>query len=42
MIYSPYFEHAGLDAAVVNLACCPERYTTFLRCVFTMETSAAR
>jgi shikimate dehydrogenase len=34
MIYNPYFEHAGIDAVVVPMACEPEPYRTFLHAVF--------
>src|SRR5437762_835627 len=40
MIYNPYFEHAGIDAVVVPMACESEPYPAFLRAVFTLENIA--
>jgi shikimate dehydrogenase len=37
MIYNPYFEHAGIDAVVVPMACRSEHYASFLRAVFTLD-----
>lgn len=37
MIYNPYFEHAGIDAVVVPMACRAEHYPAFLRAVFTLD-----
>jgi shikimate dehydrogenase len=36
MIYNPYFEHAGIDAVVVPMACEPEPYPAVLRAVFSL------
>ena len=36
MIYNPYFEHAGIDAVVVPMACEPEPYPALLRAVFAL------
>jgi shikimate dehydrogenase len=37
MIYNPYFEQAGIDAAVVPMGCKAENYAAFLKAVFTLE-----
>ena len=37
LIYNPYFERAGIDAAVVPMGCRAEHYPAFLRAVFTLE-----
>ena len=37
MIYTPYFEQAGIDAVVVPMGCKPEHYASFLRAVFSLE-----
>ncbi|MGH6638343.1 MAG: shikimate dehydrogenase family protein [Polaromonas sp.] len=36
MIYNPYFEQAGIDAAVVPMGCQAQDYPAFLRAVFTL------
>jgi len=36
MIYNPYFEEAGIDAAVVPMSCRAADYPAFLRSVFTL------
>src|SRR5437660_2111461 len=36
LVYNPYFEHAGIDAVVVPLACEPEPYPALLRAVFSL------
>jgi shikimate dehydrogenase len=37
LIYNPYFERAGVDAAVVPMACRAEHFPAFLRAVFRLE-----
>ena len=37
LIYNPYFEHEGIDAVVVPMACEPEPYPALLRAVFTLK-----
>jgi shikimate dehydrogenase len=39
MIYNPYFEQAGIDAVVVPMACRAERFTAFLKAVFTLDNT---
>ena len=36
LIYNPWFEQAGIDAAVVPMGCRTEHYPAFLRAVFTL------
>jgi shikimate dehydrogenase len=36
LIYNPYFEHAGIDAAVVPMGCRTERFPGLLAAVFTL------
>ena len=36
LIYNPFFEHAGIDAAVVPMGCRADDYPAFLRTVFTL------
>jgi shikimate dehydrogenase len=36
MIYNPYFEHAGIDAVVVPMACESGPYPAFLKSVFSL------
>ena len=40
LVYNPYFEHAGIDAVVVPLACEPEPYPALLRAVFSLANIA--
>ena len=40
LIYNPYFEHAGIDAVVVPMACEPEPYPALLRAVFSLANIA--
>ncbi|HET7366451.1 MAG TPA: ThiF family adenylyltransferase [Burkholderiales bacterium] len=40
LIYNPYFEHAGIDAVVVPMACEPEPYPALLRAVFRLANIA--
>ena len=37
LIYNPYFQDAGIDAAVMPMGCRAENFPTFLRAVFTLE-----
>ena len=37
MIYNPYFEHAGIDAVVVPMACETGPYPAFLKSVFSLS-----
>jgi shikimate dehydrogenase len=37
LIYNPYFEHAGIDAVVVPMACEAGPYAEFLRALFTLK-----
>ena len=36
LIYNPYFEEAGIDAAVVPMGCRTDDFPAFLRAVFTL------
>ena len=38
-IYNPYFEQAGIDAAVVPMGCQAEAFPGFLKAVFTLENT---
>jgi shikimate dehydrogenase len=40
LIYNPYFEHAGIDAVVVPMACEAEAFPAFLRAVFSLRNIA--
>ncbi len=37
LIYNPYFEHAGIDAVVVPMACRAEDYAALLRPLFALD-----
>ena len=37
LIYNPYFDRAGIDAAVVPMGCRAESYPAVLRAVFELE-----
>ncbi|MEO6407174.1 MAG: shikimate dehydrogenase [Burkholderiaceae bacterium] len=37
MIYNPYFEHAGIDAVVVPMACRAEHFAALLRPLFALD-----
>ena len=36
MIYNPYFEHAGINALVVPMACQSQHYEVFLKAIFSL------